>query len=156
MYTYVYVPAIFFSNQRRSYRSEIVGRRCSKTRKDFASRQKVSTRVGILAGRAIFLIIPVRGVCFLLPPPLPTPPPFLFIFLCFFLFPSSMRAVSESQPSWVQHYARACASRPSLLRAPCVVRIIPPAGVSWIVACSAIAGTGLNPMHVNVCVCNEV
>jgi len=41
--------------------------------------------------------------------------PFLFIFLSSFPFPSSMRAVSESQPSWVQHCTRACASRSSLL-----------------------------------------
>lgn len=69
-----------------------------------------------------------------------------------------MRAVSGSQPSWVQHCVRACAPRPSLLRAPCIVRIIPPVGVSWIVACSTIAESDLNPLaasvYVCVCMCN--
>lgn len=137
----------FFSNQVFCW-PEMVEKQCSKTRGDFVSRQKA--RVGVLAVAPYFSLYR----CEVYVSYYPRLPPFLFI--SSFPFPSSMRAVSESQPSWVQHCVRACASRPSLLRAPCVVRIIPPAGVSWIVACSAIAGIGLNPMHVSVCVCNEV
>lgn len=52
---------------------------------------------------------------------------------------SSMRAVPRSQPSWlVQHCVRACASS-KLVKGPlCRPYYIPPGGVSWIVACSAV------------------
>lgn len=127
--------------------------RCSKTRGGFTPRQKVSARAGVLAVAPYFLLY---HRCEVYVSYYPSLPPFLFIFLSSVPFPSSMRAVSESQPSWMQHCARVCASRPSLLKSPCAVRIIPPASVSWIVACSAIAGTRCTWVCACVTRCNTL
>jgi len=54
-----------------------------------------------ISGRVIFLIISMRNILII-----PSILPFSLSFLSSFPFPS-MRAVSESQPSWVQHCALA-------------------------------------------------